>query len=86
MLEKTRQLFDRLVLHSLPTVEYVGTEGYTAFRQAVCERFAEADQKENANLSLPSGWDSAAIITSAARRQPFYAFWQPLGYQLRLLR
>ncbi len=63
MLEKTRQLFDRLVLHSLPTVEYVGTEGYTAFRQAVCERFAEAEQKENANLSLPSGWDSAAIIT-----------------------
>lgn len=64
LLRSLREMSDRLILGTKPTVEYVGSSGCEAFRDAVAEQFADANENRNAQMQLPVGPESAATITS----------------------
>lgn len=63
-LEKMKQLLADALLGSLPTVEYVGERnGFDALKAKVTAAFQSAEQKTEAQMTLPVGYNSAAIIT-----------------------
>ena len=63
-LEKMKQLLSDALLGSLPTVEYVGERnGFDALKAKVTAVFQSAKKKTEAQITLPVGYNSAAIIT-----------------------
>ncbi len=59
-----RQLLCDALLNSLPTVEYVGERsGFDALKAKITDAFQVAEQKDEAQITLPVGYNSAAIIT-----------------------
>ena len=63
-LEKMRQLLTGALLGSLPAVEYVGEKsGFDALKAKVADEFQSAEQKSEAEIILPIGYNSAAIIS-----------------------
>ena len=62
--EKIRQLLSEVILGSVPTVEYVGERnGFDTLKTEVTAVFQSAEQKTEAQITLPVGYNSAAIIT-----------------------
>ena len=62
--EKIRQLLSEVILGKYPTVEYVGERTiFETLKEAVISEFQGAERKPETLISIPVGYNSAAIIT-----------------------
>ena len=62
--EKLRQILNSSILTSIPAVEYVGSrDGFEQYKTAVTDAFRDAGQKTEAQIVLPAGYNSAAVIS-----------------------
>ena len=62
--ERLKLLARTLLIDNRPVVEYLGARNeYEKLKAAVMELYANAQTRESANLPLPAGYYSAAIIT-----------------------
>ena len=62
--EKIRQLLSEVIFGSIPTVEYVGERTiFETLKEAVISEFQGAERKPETHISIPVGYNSAAIIT-----------------------
>lgn len=63
-IEKMKELLSEMVLGSLPTVEYIGEKNaFESVKEKIVIAFRTAEQRTEAQITMPVGYNSAAIIT-----------------------
>lgn len=72
LIQKLRSLAQHIIIDSKPVVGYTGQpDPFNKFRNAVSEIFKDGSAHRSANLTMPVGYYSAAVITKLADANHF---------------